>query len=379
VRAICRRGFLVPSLLALALLGVPVIVAEPAAAAPANVYANAANWVCRPDKYDICDGWLDTTVVQANGRTSVERWAPSPNPPVDCFYLYPSSSFDLGTNSDRVAGLYEEVYVTRIQAARFGSTCRVFAPVYRSVTLTWLATAYAYPSVFDLFPEDIIDVAYADVVAAWRQYLNADNRGRGVVLIGHSQGSSLLARLVEEEIAPNAAVKARLVSALLIGLAADTHPSQAVLPSCTRGDQTGCHVTYLSYRATSPPHPDSTIARSAEPLDCTNPAALGGGRAVLRSYFPSAGFAWLSTGGSITTPFVTVPGLVSGECVTRDGFTYLSITVDARPADPRTDTIPGDLTGDFAGEYGLHASDVQLAQGDLVQLVTRQAAAWSRR
>ena len=31
-----------------------------------------------------------------------------------------------------------------------------------------------------------------DVVAAWRHYLDHDNRGRGVVLIGHSQGTGML-------------------------------------------------------------------------------------------------------------------------------------------------------------------------------------------
>ena len=379
MRTFCRRGLLVPSLLALTLLGAPVVAAAPAAAAPAGIYANPANWLCRPDKLDVCDGALDSTAVHADGRLTVERWAPAPYPPVDCFYVYPTASLDFAANSDRVPGAWEEIAAVRTQAARFGSACRVFAPVYRSVTFTWLATAYASASVLSLFPENLVDVAYADVVAAWRQYLSADNRGRGVVLIGHSQGSALLARLIDEEIAPNPAVKARLVSALLIGLDTHTHPAQSVLPSCTSAAQTGCQLTYLSYRATSPPGPDTVIAQSSEPLDCTNPAALGGGRAVLHPYFPSAGFRWVSSGRYIATPFVTLPGLVEAECVTGDGVTYLAITVNGRPADPRTDTIPGDLAGEFAGEYGLHASDVQLAQGDLVMVVAQQAAAHQRR
>jgi len=376
MRAICRRNVLVPSLLVLALLGAPLAFANPAEAAPTDIYANAANWVCRPDKSDICDGGLNTTVVQADGSTSLERWAPAANAPVDCFYIYPTASWDLGANSDRTAGAWEEIAATRVQAARFGSACRVFAPLYRSITSTWLVSNYFSASALSEFPTDLFAVAYADVVAAWRHYLAVDNGGRGFVIFGHSQGSELLARLFNEEIAPNPAVKSRLVSALLIGLPADSHPAQSVLPSCTSPTQTGCHVAYSSFRATSPPDPDSIFAQSSFAHDCTNPAALGGGRAVLHSYFPAAGFRWKSTGAWITTPFVSVPGLVEGECVSGGGLTYLSIIVNGQPADPRTDDIPGDLTGTPNGQYGLHVSDVQLALGDLVQLVGQQAAAY---
>ena len=379
MRAICRRNVLVPSLLALLLAGAPIVVADPVAAAPTDVYADAANWVCRPDKSDVCDGNLNATIVQADGTMTVERWAPATNAPVDCFYVYPTSSWDAGDNSDLRPGAWEEIAATRTQAARFGSTCRVFAPVYRSITTTWVVNAYLSATGFGVFPEDLADVAYADVVAAWRQYLTVDNNGRGFVLIGHSQGSEMLSRLLTEEIIPAPAVKARLVSALLIGLPADSHPDQSAVPSCTSATQTGCHLAYTSFRASRPPAPDSAMARSSFAHDCTNPAALGGGRAALRSYFPTAGYRWQSTGRYITTPFVTLPGLVEGECVSRDGFTYLSITVNARPADPRTDNVPGDMAGALAGEYGLHASDVQLALGNLVEVVGRQAAAYTSR
>jgi hypothetical protein len=376
MRAIPRRNMLVPSLLALVLLGAPLALAAPAEAAPADIYASAANWVCRPDKGDVCDGRLNATVVQADGTMTVERWAPATNAPVDCFYVYPTASWDAGANSDRIAGAWEEIAATRIQAARFGSACRVFAPIYRSITSTWLVSAYFNVDALGEFPEDLFAVAYADVVAAWHHYLSVDNGGRGFVLFGHSQGAELLSRLFTEEIAPDPTVRSRLVSALLIGLPSDTHPAQSVLPSCTGPTQTGCHVAYTSFRATSPPDPDSIFAQSPFAHDCTNPAALGGGRAPLRSYFPTAGFRWQTTGRFISTPFVTLPGLIEGECVSGGGQTYLSITVDARPADPRTDDIPGDLLGTPPGRYGLHLSDIQLAQGDLIQLVAQQAAAY---
>src|SRR2546430_17556837 len=58
---------------------------------------------------------------------------------------------------------------------------------------------------------------YADALNGWRTYLRRYNRGRGVVLIGHSQGSFVLRRLIASEIDPKPALRARLISALLLG------------------------------------------------------------------------------------------------------------------------------------------------------------------
>jgi hypothetical protein len=54
------------------------------------------------------------------------------------------------------------------------------------------------------------------------------------------------------------------------------------------------------------------------------------------------------------------------------GFSYLSITVDGDPADPRTDDIGGDLSP----QWGLHLVDVQVAMGDVVDMAGSQIAAY---
>ena len=43
-------------------------------------------------------------------------------------------------------------------------------------------------------------LGYDDVRDAWNYYLQHDNHGRGVVLIGHSQGAYVLAALLAQEI-----------------------------------------------------------------------------------------------------------------------------------------------------------------------------------
>ena len=60
-------------------------------------------------------------------------------------------------------------------------------------------------------------IAYSGVLSAWRQYLKRWNKGRGVVLIGHSQGTGMLKRLIQDKIDPSRGARRRVVSALLLG------------------------------------------------------------------------------------------------------------------------------------------------------------------
>ena len=157
------------------------------AAAPAkNDYSKAESWLCRPGRQDACAIDLTTTVIAASGKLTTEKWAANPKAPIDCFYVYPTVSNDQTPNSDMNAGP-EELAVIRSQFARFGSECRVFAPLYRQVTLTALRAGIAgKPMAVDRA------LGYNDVVDAWKYYLEHDNQGRGVVLIGHSQGGGIL-------------------------------------------------------------------------------------------------------------------------------------------------------------------------------------------
>src|SRR6185295_12401902 len=128
----------------------------------------------------------------------------------DCFYVYPTVSTDPTPNSDMTAGA-EENGVVRAQLARFASQCRVYAPLYRQATLTALrAAATATPMTVDRA------LGYNDVLDAWNHYLQRDNNGRGVVLIGHSQGSGVLTQLIRNEI-DGKPVQSKIISALLLG------------------------------------------------------------------------------------------------------------------------------------------------------------------
>jgi hypothetical protein len=334
-------------------------------------YSNAANWLCLPGApNDACHENLDATVVAADGTLTVEPHVFATDPPIDCFYVYPTISDDPTPNSDLVPDK-TELDCVKQQAARFTRVCKVYAPVYRQVTLAALfGSAKAAPNA---------EMAYEDVLTAWNYYLAKYNAGRPFVLIGHSQGSAVLKRLVQEHVDDDAAMRGKLVSALLIGggLAvpdgADVGLDFQNIPVCNAPTDTGCLVGYSSFRSTAPPPADSYFGKvrsGTGVVVCNNPAALSGGKVYLDPYFP-VGTALLNTTGlAITTPYVRLPNFLEGQCVTNGGFHYLEVTVHGDPSDPRPDDIGGDITP----EWGLHLVDVHIAMGDLVNLVATQAA-----
>ena len=356
------------------------------------VYSEAVNWLCRPEADDVCDEDLDATVVSADGSLELEPFEPAEDAPIDCFYVYPTVSVDPGTNSDLVPDPDFEGMVVRNQAARFASQCRLYAPMYRQLTLTALIGALGGEASLE---GDPLEIAYQSVLDAWKHYIANDNNGRGVVLVGHSQGSSVLRRLIQEEIDGDDVLRGRLVSALLLGVTVAVPEGKDVggdfvnIPLCREASQTRCVISYASFSDAAPPPQGSFFGRAPEGMAaCTNPASLSGGRATLRPYFESdrSGGAfyerafvriveepWVA-GVEITTPWVVLPDFVEAECVVRDGFSYLEITVLADSSDPRTDDIGGDI---LLPSFGLHIVDANVAMGDLVEIVGQQAEAYT--
>jgi hypothetical protein len=121
---------------------------------------------------------------------------------------------------------------------------------------------------------------------------------------------------------------------------------------------------------------------------CVNPAALGGGSGELHAYLSaSRGIvssaaepkAWVTPEQPIKTPFVSVPGLLTAECVSNDKGSYLAVTVHGNPEDPRTDDIVGDVmvNGQVQADWGLHLIDANIAMGNLVGIVHEQARAYT--
>jgi hypothetical protein len=390
------RSTLAAALAALTLSAAALAQSQPPAAPaaqPRNDYSKPESWLCRPGRQDSCAADLSTTVVSADGKLARETFTANADPAIDCFYVYPTVSLDTTPNSDMTAGP-EEHSVIQHQFARFASQCRVYAPLYRQVTLTALRAMIAgQPLAADRM------LAYNDVLDAWNHYLQHDNAGRGVVLIGHSQGAGVLTQLIKSEV-DGKPIQKQMVSALLLGTNVAVPKDKDVggafqsTPLCRSATQIGCFIAYVTFRENMPPPANSRFGRApGENMQaaCTNPAALAGGKGELHAYLGARGRSVASAGAEpkpwttpeqkIDTAFVSVPGLLTGECVASELGSYLAVTVHADPADARTDDIPGDvvINNQIEKSWGLHLIDANIAMGNLVDIVGAQARAYAAR
>lgn len=364
-------------------------------APPKNDYSKVEAWLCRPGKTDgdACGYDMTTTVIQADGKESIERYRPNPKAAIDCFYVYPTVSNDPGVISDMKPGL-EELNVVKQQFARLGAKCRLYAPLYRQVTLTALRAGMTGKPLPGANDPKIRGVGYEDVVDAWSYYLQHDNHGRGVVLVGHSQGSGVLSALIKNEI-DGKPVQKKLVSAILMGTRLPVDPGKDTglfqhVPLCHSAAQTGCAIAFASFRDTVPPPANSRFGKADDGREaaCVNPANLKGGKGALHAYLTNRGpdiadvgarkIEWVKGKPNPDTPFVSAPGLLSAQCVSKNGFNYLEVHVNAEPADPRTDDIAGDVMifGKVSADWGLHLIDANLTMGNLLDVVGAEGKAY---
>jgi hypothetical protein len=345
-------------------------------AAPATADAKT-KWLCKPGLEDNpCDMRMDIARYSPDGQLLGGDDPPRARRRIDCFYVYPTVSDQPAPVANR--RIDPEIRsIVRWQAARYGRFCRIFAPVYRQVTLAGLTSA----------DPDARRRGYRDVRTAWRNYLAHHNRGRGVVLIGHSQGAFQLRELVADEIDDRPRVRRRIVSALLLGgnitvaRGKDAGGDFDHVRACRRPAQLRCVVAFSTYGAPVPP--DALFGRTTIPgreVLCTNPAALGGGEAPVDPVFPHEPFA-PGTAIAATLAATGVPALASSatwlsfpdsfraRCVHENGAHVLRVT--GVPGAPVLNPVP-------TPEWGLHPTDANIALGDLEALVRRQARAYRR-
>jgi hypothetical protein len=339
-------------------------------------YAGTSNWICHPDLDDDVCADISTTVIEPDGTRRVEDLSPAEEAGFDCFYAYPTTSGDPGPLSDLDVD-ESETDTVRAQVARLGSVCRLFAPAYRQVTRTGLGGGAT--------PEDR-EVAYGDVLDAWRSYVVEANDGRGVVLIGHSQGAGHLRRILAEEIDPEPDLRARLVSAVLLGTTVAVPEGDGVggafseIPACAGPDDTGCVISWSAYPAEAPPEEGAIFGRAqdeGEQALCVDPADLAGTNAPLGAVLPTrvSLLGGLEGFDDVDTPFVSLPGSIRTSCEVAGSYRYLAIEL-ADPGDERP--VPGLVEQRLGPAWGLHLLDANLAQDELIEALARQAEVHGR-
>ena len=332
-------------------------------------------WLCRPGLApDPCAGAQRTAVEAADGLRTIEPAIAPRNSRFDCFYVYPTVSTEPKSNSDLTVQP-AEVNVAMDQAAPFSQVCDVWAPMYRQITVDGLGKAYIDPA-----PGKI---AYSSLLSAWKDFIAHYDNGRPIIFIGHSQGSSMLIRLLQAEVDPKRALRHRTVVAILAGgnvtvpIGREVGATFRYLPLCTSPRQTGCVIAYSSFPAEPPANADfgrpgqgvsiysGQTATTGVEVACVNPASLDGGSADLLLYFPVARTS------AVGASWVIYPRMYSASCQSRGGATWLEVRKIASGLDVRPQ-----LTESLGPAWGYHLVDINLALGNLIADVRGEQTAY---
>ncbi len=344
-------------------------------------------WLCLPGQaQDPCNPGLSTTVYSPSlQQKRTQNPPPEKQPPIDCFYVYPTVS-DQPTGNANLTIDPEERSIALYQAARYSQFCRVFAPMYQQVTLAGIGegTPTTPPS---------SALAYSSLQAAFADYLSHYNDGRGFVLIGHSQGSFILRQLIEQDVDPVPSVRDRLVSAILLGGNVLVKPGPRGIggdfqhiPACREASQTRCVIAFSTFDQPVPAGSlfgrTSGAQENGDVVLCTNPGRLEGGTGYVDMITPTAPFApgtLIAAGISLlglhppvpTPPTVwySLPGSYRAQCETSNGAHVLEIT----PVDGAQVPTPSPTP-----TWGLHLLDANIALGNLVGIVKAESDSFVR-
>ena len=344
--------------------------------APATAQAEDTVWICKPGQADdLCAGTIDGVTNPPPGQTPQPLGYTRPaDPPVDCFYLYPTQSEQAGPN----ANLDKDPPIRRVvvqQARMFSSVCDVYAPMYRQVVLDGDQTSY----------NASVEKAYKSAKAGFRDYLKNYNDGRGFIMIGHSQGSAHTARLIDELIDTNAKLRKRFVGAIAPGANISVPIGEAVggmydnVPACTKVGEDGCVVAFSTYNAVPGPtaafsrldfgywiYPEDRPDPNEFEVMCTNPALLDGGDGTL---LPLVDFDYLFAppAEETATPWQSQPDYYKVECMRQGGAHWLNLSKVGLTGDTRPD-----LGAAVASGSNYHVPEVNLAEGNLLTIAQLQ-------
>ncbi len=377
-----------------AAVGAAALMVSGVAAASASA---ETTWLCRPGlASNPCLNSEETTVRLDGGATFVEHAKPAKEPPIDCFYVYPTVSSQLAINANEKIEAEEEA-IAESQASRFSQVCKVYAPIYPQLTIPAID---GFPGVGKVEPENFVK-AYTGVARAFIEYIARYNDGRGFELIGHSQGSAMLEQLIKEVIETEPALRKRLVGAIVLGGQVIVPEGKNVggtfktIPGCSVVGQSGCVIAYSSFLEEPPEkalfgRPTSILGGSLPEVEhpqvlCVNPTVLAQGHYAgpSLSYYPTFN-AFVPPGkfpGDLEpfvqapkapTPWVATPAQYSAKCEARNGASWLQLT-PTDPKDTRTETV---LVNTLGPEWGQHLVDVNAQLGNLVADVGLQSAGY---
>jgi hypothetical protein len=214
---------------------------EPPAATRPD-YAEAKYWISRPGLEPQIARWNPEGGDASQSGTQPETQTETQ--PGVVFFVHPTSYISRdawnGPISDPTSRGRAELYV-RGMASPFGQAGQIWAPRYRQATVGAFLTD-------DVRAMMALDLAYADVLAAFDAFVEDAPPGEPIVLAGHSQGAFILRRLIRDRVAGKP-IAERILAAYIVGWPVSVEHDLPVmgLPACEAADDTGCILSWLTF------------------------------------------------------------------------------------------------------------------------------------
>jgi len=188
----------------------------------ATDYSKAANWLSVPSQLD-------------------------PVKNVDVFYVYPTAYF--AGSGDPIIGQIDNASMVagakswfQKQATAFADVGNIYAPYYRQADAFYTLALPTTDAVYDF----ISGTPATDVTAAFDYYIKTYNNNRPFILVSHSQGSTVVALLLQNYMKNNPLVYQRMIAAYAIGwsFTQDYFDRNPHLKFAQDADDTGVIISY---------------------------------------------------------------------------------------------------------------------------------------
>ncbi len=206
---------------------------------------------------------------------------------VDVFYIYPTVYYSGYNGNFWNSNPEDPNHINRVntltlnnQASIFSGITNVYAPFYRQIfydgiyyhisneILTKIALDPKLKKDFRSYRDEIFsskslelftyennklrsyakesyDLAYNDVKRAFLKYLENENKGKKIIIAGHSQGTLHAVRLIKDVILPDEKIKDRLLLAYLVGVPVKDD-FRGFLP-CNTPEDINCFMSWTTH------------------------------------------------------------------------------------------------------------------------------------
>ena len=221
-------------------------------------YSQLNNWAAHPAKLDPSDLMPEGDTMDYIGLMA------------DVFFIHPTTYTGDDKGQDQWNASIDDDFLNQktdkgtilFQASAFNHGGRLFSPRYRQAHLDAYFTDDKKSAAL------AFDLAYQDVKTAFEYFLKYENKGRPIIIASHSQGTTHAIRLLKEYFS-NKPLKNKLVAAYLIGMPV-TKSEFGDIPLCQDSTDTGCFVTWRTFKSGTLYPSDNSIAVTNPLKWCTS-------------------------------------------------------------------------------------------------------------